>query len=41
VPVKPAGSGQIRETIARLKKFSKGQMLGELKVRDLINEGRR
>jgi prevent-host-death family protein len=41
VPVKAAGSGQLRETIAKLKEFSKGQTLGGLKVKDLINEGRR
>ena len=40
VPVKPAGSRQIRETIAKLKDFSKGQTLDGLKVRDLINQGR-
>jgi prevent-host-death family protein len=41
VPVKPAGSRQHRETIARLKEFSRGQTLGGLKIKDLINEGRR
>jgi prevent-host-death family protein len=41
VPVKPAGSRQLRETIAKLKQFSKGQTLGGLKIKDLINEGRR
>jgi prevent-host-death family protein len=40
-PVKPAGSQQLRETIAKLKEFSRGQLLGGLKVKDLINEGRR
>jgi prevent-host-death family protein len=40
VPVKPTGSRQIRETIAKLKEFSKGQTLGDLKIKDLINEGR-
>jgi prevent-host-death family protein len=40
VPVKPASSRQIRETIAKLKEFSKGQRLGGLNVKDLINEGR-
>ena len=38
VPVKPAGSRQLRETIARLKGFSKGQTLGDLKIKDLINQ---
>ena len=41
VPAKPAGSRQLRETIARLKEFSRGQTLGGLKIKDLINEGRR
>ena len=41
VPVKPTGTREIRETIAKLKEFSKGQTLGGLKVKDLINEGRR
>jgi prevent-host-death family protein len=41
VPVKPTSSRQIRETIAELKQFSKGQTLGSLKVKDLIEEGRR
>ena len=41
VPVKPVGSRQLRETIARLKEFSRGQTLGGLKIKDLINEGRR
>jgi prevent-host-death family protein len=41
VPVKPANSPHIRETIAKLKQFSKGQTLGDLKVKDLINAGRR
>ena len=40
VPVKLVGSQQLRETIAKLKQFSKGQRLGGLKVKDLINEGR-
>jgi prevent-host-death family protein len=41
VPVKAAGSGQLRETIARLKEFSKGQTLAGMKAKDLIEEGRR
>jgi prevent-host-death family protein len=42
VPVRPSGTREIRETIAKLKEFSKGQTLGGLlKVKDLINEGRR
>jgi len=40
VPVKPTGLRQIRETIAKLKEFSKGQTRGDLKIKDLINEGR-
>jgi prevent-host-death family protein len=41
VPVKPGSSRQLRETIARLKEFSRSQTLGDLKIKDLINEGRR
>jgi prevent-host-death family protein len=41
VPVKAGHSREIRETIAKLKEFSKGQTLGGLKLKDLINEGRR
>ncbi len=41
VPVKPPNSLQIREVIAKLKRFSKGQTLGGLKAKDLINAGRR
>ena len=41
VPVQPTGPNQVRETIAKLKQFSKGQTLGGPKVEDLINEGRR
>jgi prevent-host-death family protein len=41
VPVKRAGLQQLRETIAKLKEFNKGQTLGGLKVKDLIDEGRR
>ena len=37
VPVRPTKPHQIRETIAKLKQFSKGG----LKVKDLLNEGRR
>ena len=40
VPVQPTGSRQIRETIARLKQFSKGQTLNGLRVKDLIDRGR-
>ena len=36
-----SGPRQIRETIAKLKEFSKGQTLDGLKIKDLINEGRR
>jgi prevent-host-death family protein len=32
-PVRTTGSGQPRETIAKLKEFSKDQTLGGLKVR--------
>ena len=41
VPVKSANSGQLRETIAKLKEFNNGQTLGDLKIKDLISEGRR
>lgn len=41
VPVQPSSPRQLRETIAKLKQFSKGQTLGDLKIKDLINEGRR
>jgi prevent-host-death family protein len=41
VPVRATDSRQLRETIARLKEFGKSQTLGGLKVKDLINEGRR
>ena len=41
VPVRPANSQLLRESIARLKEFSKSQTLGSLKIKDLINEGRR
>jgi prevent-host-death family protein len=41
VPVKPGGGEWLRETIARLKQFNKGQTLGGLKIKDLIEEGRR
>ena len=33
VPVKPVSSRQLRETIARLKEFSRGQTLSGLKSR--------
>ena len=41
VPVSPTCSRHIRETIDKLKEFSKGQKLGDLKIKDLISEGRR
>ena len=41
VPVKSANLGQLREIIAKLKQFNKGQTLGGLKIKDLISEGRR
>ena len=41
VPAKPTSSREIRETINKLKEFSKGQTLGGLQVKDLINEGSR
>jgi prevent-host-death family protein len=40
VPVNPTSPRRIREAIAKLKEFSKGQTLGGLKIKDLINEGR-
>ena len=39
VPVQPTGSN--RETIAKLKLFSRGPTRGGLKLKDLINEARR
>ena len=39
VPVKAASSGQLRETIGRLKEVSRGQTLGGLQIKDLINCG--
>ena len=41
VPVRPSNPQRLRETIERLKAFSKGQTLGGLKIKDLIEEGRR
>ena len=41
VPVSATGSRHIRQTIDKLKEFSKGQKLGGLKIKDLISEGRR
>lgn len=41
VPVRPTGPHQVRETISKLKQFSKGQTLDGLQIKDLINEGRR
>ena len=41
VPVMPGGAQEIRETIAKLKEFSKGRTLGGLKIKDLVNEARR
>ena len=41
VPLMPGGAQEIRETIAKVKQFSKGQTLGGLKIKDLISEGRR
>jgi len=41
VPVSATGKPRLRETIAKLKEFSKNQTLGGLKIKDLINEGRR
>lgn len=40
VPVQSDNPRQLHETIAKLKRFSKGQTLGGLKIKDLINEGR-
>ena len=39
VPVKAAPSGQLRETIGRLKEFNRGQTLGGLQIKDLIDCG--
>jgi len=41
VPVQPTGPDQVGGAIAKVKQFGKGQTLGGLKVKDLINEGRR
>jgi len=41
VPVRAGGTRQLRDTIAKLKKFSKGHTLGGLKVKDMVSEGRR
>jgi prevent-host-death family protein len=41
VPIQPSNPHQVCETIAKLKQFSKGQTLGGLKFKDLINEYRR
>jgi hypothetical protein len=32
---------EFRETIPKLKEFSKSRTLGSLKTKDLVNEGRR
>ena len=40
IPAAAGSSRELRRTIASLKEFSKGQTLGGLKVRDLIDEGR-
>lgn len=39
VPVKPTAPQHIRETIARLKEFSRGQRLDGLTIKDLIDGG--
>lgn len=39
VPVEPTASQHIRETIARLKEFSRGQRLDGLTIKDLIDRG--
>ena len=42
VPIKKESTAaERREAIERIKKLSKGLSLGGLKIRDLINEGRR
>jgi prevent-host-death family protein len=42
VPVKKKySSKQRREAIERIKKLSQGLTLGGLKIRDMVNEGRR
>lgn len=40
VPVKPSSPRHLRETIARLKHFGKGQTLRGIKLKNLIGEGR-
>jgi prevent-host-death family protein len=39
--IQPSNPQHLRERIERLKEFSKGQTLDGLKVKDLIDEGRR
>jgi len=41
IPAAVRDSPVLRETIATLREFSRGQTLGGLKARDLIDEGRR
>ena len=41
VPVNQTSQRQVRESITKLKEFSKSQTLAGLKIKDLINEGRR
>lgn len=41
-PVRPAlESERARETVERIKEMRKGRSLGGLKIKDLIDEGRR
>ncbi|MFN0010725.1 MAG: type II toxin-antitoxin system Phd/YefM family antitoxin [Phycisphaerales bacterium] len=41
VPVQKRDPAQVQATIAAIKELRKGQTLGGLKIRDMINEGRR
>jgi prevent-host-death family protein len=41
VPVEHLHQRDVRSVIKELKKFRQGHSLGELSVRDMINEGRR
>ena len=41
VPVGAASRDSLARTVARLKAFRRGRRLGDLSVKDLIEEGRR
>lgn len=41
VPVPKRDPAQVQATIAAIKELRKGNTLGGLKIRDMINEGRR